>query len=475
MSATVARWFTRSVRSAGRIALAVAAPLVVAGLAVGLAKEGSRRPLDAPAARGEAAVAARPDGKELFTREWLPRDARAHGGDGLGPVFNDSSCVARHNLGGVGGGGPKAKNVTIVTPFGGGTPNGVPPHPIGPSFVLHRHSTDEDFVKWRAQQESGLGKFPVFANQGQDATLHRALSFSVLNGGGNRLTQRQTTALFGAGAIDAIPDRVLEEAEARKFADFPEVTGRVSPLEKGGIGRFGWKAQVGRLEEFVLTACAVELGLQVPGKEQPPLPHKKDYKAPGLDMNEAECASLVKFIRDLPAPPEQRPAATAAAKYVSGGKELFATVGCATCHTPKLGDAEGIYSDLLLHDMGEQLSDAGSSYGVFRPTPNPVTNPKPAEPKPEEPKPAEIVKSKSGALPAAARLAAPAEWRTPPLWGVRDSAPYLHDGRAETLEDAIAHHGGEAQRSQTKFAALKFEERQQLVAFLKTLVAPEPK
>ena len=57
------------------------------------------------------------DGKELFTREWMPKDARSHGGDGLGPVFNDSSCVACHNLGGVGGGGPASKNVDIITAF----------------------------------------------------------------------------------------------------------------------------------------------------------------------------------------------------------------------------------------------------------------------------------------------------------------------------------------------------------------------
>src|SRR4051794_33327804 len=51
-------------------------------------------------------------GREIFGREWLPGDSRSHGGDGLGPVFNDSSCVACHNQGGTGGGGPSGKNVT---------------------------------------------------------------------------------------------------------------------------------------------------------------------------------------------------------------------------------------------------------------------------------------------------------------------------------------------------------------------------
>jgi CxxC motif-containing protein (DUF1111 family) len=55
---------------------------------------------------------------------------------------------------------------------------------------------------------------------------------------------------------------------------------------------------------------------------------------------------------------------------------------------------------------------------------------------------------------------------------VADSAPYLHDGRAATLEDAIRLHGGQGQRAAKIFAALKGEEQTQLVAFLKTLRAP---
>src|SRR4051812_48604945 len=61
------------------------------------------------------AKASAPSGRELFTREWLPNDTRAHGGDGLGPVYNDTSCVACHNQGGIGGGGAANKNVDIIS------------------------------------------------------------------------------------------------------------------------------------------------------------------------------------------------------------------------------------------------------------------------------------------------------------------------------------------------------------------------
>lgn len=64
------------------------------------------------------------------------------------------------------------------------------------------------------------------------------------------------------------------------------------------------------------------------------------------------------------------------------------------------------------------------------------------------------------------------EWRTPPLWGVASSAPYLHDGRAATLEQAIQWHGGEGQRAAEAFRSLKPDERGDLVQFLERLAAP---
>ena len=64
----------------------------------------------------------------------------------------------------------------------------------------------------------------------------------------------------------------------------PEIHGRVSRLADGRIGRFGWKGQTASLNDFVLTACAVELGLEVPGHPQPGDPLSEDRHAPGLDL-----------------------------------------------------------------------------------------------------------------------------------------------------------------------------------------------
>ncbi|NJN46898.1 MAG: hypothetical protein HC808_10935 [Candidatus Competibacteraceae bacterium] len=61
-------------------------------------------------------------------------------------------------------------------------------------------------------------------------------------------------------------------------------------------------------------------------------------------------------------------------------------------------------------------------------------------------------------------------WMTEALWGIGSTAPYLHDGRATTLTEAILAHGGEAEASQQAFRALAAEDQQSLIAFLKNLV-----
>ena len=438
-------------------------------------------------------------GREMFLREWTSDDPRSHGGDGLGPVFNDSSCVACHNLGGIGGGGPNGKNVDILTlksrhfaqtSTGKETAASVeeaskihPAFPAVTSVVLHRFGTAPDYVKWRLERLmlaagtlasvnlEGLGKNPSQSLAVMEVTQSRMAGrklgprrSSPARGLGVTRSQRNPTALFGAGLIDSIPERALEERSATRFDRFPHIRGRLSRLDDGRIGRFGWKAQVPSLTEFVLTACAVELGLEVPFHRQGGDPLVPNLTAQGLDLNLDECLSLTMFVRSLPAPGRQTPTAGEESVAIRTGNMLFQSVGCATCHAPELGGISGIYSDLLLHDMGPDGSDTGS-YRVFRP-----------EPSSPGLTPSGPLVNQSGAPPGATNLGAnEREWRTPPLWGLRDSGPYLHDGRAETLEQAIALHGGEGEEPKQKYFALSPQRRQQVQAFLKSLVAPASK
>jgi hypothetical protein len=393
------------------------------------------------------------------------------------------------------------------------------------SVVLHRFGTEPGYEAWR----QGMLGFGGFAPQGNDSNSMAFFQAQNAINMGRQATQnfvgefalvrsqRNPTALFGAGLIDGLPDRVIEEAAKVKHPNFPEVAGRVSRLKDKRIGRFGWKGQTASLDDFVLTACAVELGLEVPGHHQGGIPQKPEAKAKGLDLTSQECDALVSYVRDLPRPAERKPATPSESKEIAAGSALFASIGCASCHSPKLGNLEGIYSDLLLHDLGPQLGDTGQ-YGVFDPSSSeedltddalPITNATSPAPSTATAEAVVVNQEATAVLPpppvavavqaeVAFVQSAPApfgqpgqagpsslkrpssgpasrfEWRTPPLWGFRDSGPYLHDGRADTLDQAVALHAGEASRITQNFFKLKLHERRQVEAFLKSLTAPDP-
>ena len=81
-------------------------------------------------------------------------------------------------------------------------------------------------------------------------------------------------------------------------------------------------------------------------------------------MDEAECDALTEYVRSLPAPVAIKPADKQESEQLRSGERTFRSIGCANCHLPKLGSVSGIYSDLLLHDMGSRLEDA-AAYSVF--------------------------------------------------------------------------------------------------------------
>jgi CxxC motif-containing protein (DUF1111 family) len=385
-------------------------------------------------------------GEVLFKHEWQPHDSLSPGGDGLGPVFNAVSCVACHHQGGPGGGGGLEHNVTTFTArealgreAGSGTTR------VG---VVHTHGLAYQETLRDIHSDLPAISQPSLEQLGALRGSSRApLTFPP----GVFVSQRNTPALFGARLIDEIPERVIvagEKAQRMKWGmalpdDEDKPVGR-APRLGGHLGRFGWKAQTVSLGDFVQAACANELGLGNPKHAQPRPLGRSAYKEPGLDLTAEQCDQLTAFVSSLPRPTERLPDNPAARAEPVAGRKLFDTVGCTDCHTPNLGSVEGIYSDLLLHRMGQEL--VGGGYYGDPPLPLPDGT--------------------AGEGPA------PSEWRTPPLWGVADSAPYLHDGRAETLDDAIRQHSGQGRRAALRFEKLTSAEQTQLVAFLKSLRAP---
>ncbi len=383
------------------------------------------------------------EGRELFVKLWEPGKPSAAGGDGLGPLYNERSCVGCHNLGGTGGGGGNDRNVLLLTALA------EPPKPgegtsvfqgeleqLHPGFrnhrsvVIHHHAVSRD-------DDKRLGAIRLYsAIQTRDEMV--AL----------RKSSRNTPALFGAGLIDGVPDAAILEAEKRRFAAFPEIKGRASRLPGGRLGRFGWKGQTARLNDFVLAACSNELGLEVPGRHQVSLASAREFDPAKLklDLTAEETARLTAFVANLP--PPVRPIREST--LPPWGYMVFERIGCATCHSRRLGRVNGLYSDLLLHDLGNRVFDFGGYGGS--------ANPSGVKDLAEQTAPART----SGE-------AGPTEWRTPPLWGVADSAPYLHDGRASTLDEAIRLHGGEAEATSERYRKLDSRDRRELLLFLQSL------
>jgi CxxC motif-containing protein (DUF1111 family) len=380
------------------------------------------------------------EGRELFEHEWTPNDPLAHG-DGLGPVFNARSCAACHFQGGLGGGGGVEHNAVGYEVF---------PRASDPSFhtgTIHNFSVNPVH---KESEKLLRSMFPLIRGRTIQPPPGSCSGPTVIPDFDPVHTQSvQPTALFGAGWIELISDRaILRNARTRGLriaaneltGDFDAIpVGRVRHVS-GGVGKFGWKAQFAHLEDFVAAACANELGLGTPLTEQAkPLSSPSVAAEPDLDRKQFR--ALVSFVKTLPKPVEAGDGVR--------GKELFVSVGCAVCHVPDMGGVKGTYSDFLLYNLQDPPPPGGGGPG-YGPTPPPQLQ-LPTRPD-DEPR--------------------PEEWKTPPLWGVADSAPYLHDGSAATLRDAILKHRGDAKLVSQKYLALNATDQAAVISFLGTLKAP---
>jgi len=345
------------------------------------------------------------DGRAEFTN-------RENAAGGLGPIFNHNSCAACHVQGGIGGAG------TInVTRFGRVT-NGAfdPLAALGGSLLQNR------FIHPAARE--------------------------VVPRDANVVVRRQTTALFGLGLIETIPDETIL---AGVFEGKPDgVLGKASMVmdvttNEERVGRFGWKAQQATLLAFSADAYLNEMGItsrffpveNAPNGKADVLATHDLIADPEDTIDPATGKADIDHSADfmlLLAPLPPRPLTASA----TAGQALFSSVGCAVCHTPSMttGTHEiaalseklvPLYSDLLLHDMG-RLGDG-------------------------------IVQGDAGGR----------DMKTAPLWGVRVSAPYLHDGRAPTIDAAIRAHDGEALVSRGRYTQLSAVQRQQLIDFVNSL------
>ena len=209
-------------------------------------------------------------GQELFEHQWKANDPLAHN-DGLGPVFNATSCVACHFQGGVGGGGSMSHNATHfeVMPVAG--------RADWQAGTLHKFSVKKDERETFRGLQQRFPKVNV-ARGGVSSDGHCGYTPPPVPFDPVRSDSVQSTAMFGAGWIDRISEKAIVYNHRRRSVksiaaefgvDFGGVpVGRLRTLADGRVGRFGWKANHASVKDFVAAACADEIGLGTPHKPQ---------------------------------------------------------------------------------------------------------------------------------------------------------------------------------------------------------------
>lgn len=369
-------------------------------------------------------------GHAVFNTQWVVAGtAGAARRDGVGPLFNATSCDACHNEGargrGPSGDGPAPVALVIQleqpasseTAAGQGDPryghvlntaaiDGLIPEAAVTVHYTERNGRYADGMRWSLRvpqyEISQLRYGPLAA--------------------GTLIKPRLAPPLFGVGLLESVVD------------DDPA---------HDGAGRFGWQGAALSIRDQTTKAFAREMGLT-----------SSDVNHDDCTTAEQDCLTqnnggapevsaelldaLIEFQRWLAVP------ITSSEQHVKGSaKRLFAELGCTQCHRaslrvsiPEITSATVIhpYTDLRLHDLGSALADADAS-----------------------------------------GRSVPSKWRTPPLWGLMHGAQanrmptYLHDGRARSIEEAILWHDGEAAIAKENFLSLAKKNRTALLEFLATL------
>lgn len=412
-------------------------------------------------------------GDGLFRKTWVPAPSSTKASDGLGPLYNARACQDCHLKDGRGHvpDGPDAPRVSMFLRLS--VPGGDAPAQIAdylatlpePTYGGQLQDLAEEGHAAEGKMEISYTEVPVELADGTIVNL-RQPSYSITNPGygpfdpGLMISPRVAPQMIGLGLLEAIPAADILSHEDPDDADGDGISGRAAIVISAQygvpmLGRFGLKGGAPTIREQSAGAFSGDMGLST---ELHPaaagdctLAQVDCILAPdgqdaglrdGLEVDRQSLDLVTFYARNLGVP-ERR---NMADPEVLHGKQVFYTLGCPACHTPKfvtnrLTDQPEQsfqliwpYTDLLLHDMGAGLADNrpdGRADGQ--------------------------------------------EWKTPPLWGiglteqVSGHGQLLHDGRARSVLEAVLWHGGEAQAARDKVVQLSTSDRDALLAYLGSL------
>jgi len=351
--------------------------------------------------------------------------------DGLGPVYNATSCVTCHQ-------NPNSGAASQIT-----------------ELRVGHNDANGNFVNPT-----------IFINDGKDTITGRSIVDDRAIGPQaqehipdteNIRTSRAALNTLGDGFVEAIDDSTLIAIAERQ----PELSeGRIhgevvqAPIfEAPGqtrVGRFGWKDQHSSLLSFIADAYLNEMGIT--NRLRPTEVTQVLNTTTGIndqpdDLGLADIDHFAQFIRGTMVPP--RDLTLAATPAAIKGQQLFRRLGCSTCHVETIITAPAgtvidggqftvpeALGDKIIHPFGDYLlHDIGTGDGIVQVGPQDTAN----------------------------------KLRTAPLWGLRDKARFMHDLKSLSLENAIERHKGEAREAERRFDDLSPEERAAMIAFLNSL------
>jgi CxxC motif-containing protein (DUF1111 family) len=351
--------------------------------------------------------------------------------DGLGPVYNATSCVVCHQ-------NPNSGAASQITELRVGH-NDAKGNFVNPTIVINDGQntiTGRSIVNDRAIGPQAQEHIPDTENI---RTLRAAL---------NTLGDGFVEAIDDSTLI-AIADRQPELSEGRVHGEVVQAPIFEAPGQTR-VGRFGWKDQHSSLLSFIADAYLNEMGITNrlrPTNVTTVLNTTTGIEDQPDDLGLADIDHFAQFIRGTMVPP--RDVTLAATPAAIQGQELFRRLGCSTCHVEAITTASAgtvidggeftvpeALGNKIIHPFGDfLLHDIGTGDGIVQVGPQDTAN----------------------------------KLRTAPLWGLREKARFMHDLKSLSLENAIERHEGEAREASHRFRELSPEERAALITFLNSL------
>ena len=397
-----------------------------------------------------------PLGNSFFEKNWVKAPASTTARDGLGPFFNARACAACHTRDGRGRppkfNGEKNHGLLLrlsipgTDEYGGAIPD--------PNYGNQLNDQSNPGI---AEKGNFSISYETITGKYTDGTLYELqkplYNLEVSNYGsisGNvMVSPRVAQQMIGLGLLEAITDIQITEIADEFDSDNDGISGRPNYVwdklkKEKAIGRFGWKANQPSLRQQDADAFLGDIGITTsinPNENCITGACENAINGGSPEFEDTFLDALELYTQTL-APPYRKDAEI---PEVLKGKQVFFDMKCTSCHTPYFVTGPHPihalsnqlifpYTDLLLHDMGNDLADNRPDFEA------------------------------NGN-----------EWRTPPLWGIgqfktiNNHTRYMHDGRARNIEEAILWHGGEAQKSKEDYLNLNKENRDAMIRFLNSL------